>query len=116
VPVAIPLNGLPLFQTLNRGSEPLSNCFFGLALVAVLIERINRLPRRVERNMAAWQVRGAKLAWHQMHQNTLTAGTRILSGIVVHASERVFENILRSPRCPGRTPIASVFEEFEFKL
>ena len=39
--VAIPLNSLALFlQTLNRGSEPLSNCFFGLALGAVPIERI----------------------------------------------------------------------------
>jgi hypothetical protein len=115
--VAISSNSQPLFlQTLNRSSEPLSNCFFGLGLVAVPIERIKRFPRRVKRNMAARQIRRAKLAWHQVHQNTLTAGTRILSGIVVHASERVFENILRSPRGPGRTSIAAIFEEFEFKL
>jgi hypothetical protein len=66
--------------------------------------------------VAAGNLLGAVLGWHQLHQYTITARTGILFGIVVHASERVFENILRPPRSSRRTPIASIFEELKFEL
>jgi len=51
-----------------------------------------------------------------MHENTITAPTATLLGLVVHASERVFENILRFPRSSRRTTISPLFEEVEFKF
>src|SRR6266700_1296868 len=104
------------FQTLNSCPKPASNCFFGLVLIAVPIQRIQRLTGYVERNVAAGNIFRVALGRHQLHQNTITARTGILVGIVVHAGERIFENILRPPRRPRRTPIASVLEELKFKL
>src|SRR2546430_14125975 len=75
------------FQTLNSGPQPGSNRFFGLLLVAVPVEGIQSLPRCVERNVAAGNLFGAALRGHQVHQNTITARTWILFGIVVHAGE-----------------------------
>src|SRR2546429_5665388 len=75
------------FQTLNSGPQPGSNRFFGLLLVAVPVEGIQSLPRCVERNVAAGNLFGAALGGHQLHQNTITALTWILFGIVVHAGE-----------------------------
>jgi hypothetical protein len=85
-------------------------------LVAVPVEGIQGFPGYVERNVAAGNPFGAALGWHQLHQYTITARTGIFFGIVVHASDRVFENILRPPRNSGRTPIASIFEELKFKF
>src|SRR5713101_9185596 len=75
------------FQTLNSGPQPGSNRFFGLLLVAVPVEGVQGLPRCVERNVAAGNLFGAALGGHQLHQNTITARTWILFGIVVHAGE-----------------------------
>src|SRR2546430_6863209 len=97
------------FQTLNSCPKPACNCFFGLVLIAVSIQRIQRLAGCVERHVAARNLFGAALGWHQLHQNTITARTRILFAIVVHASARVFEDVLRPPRCPRRTAITPVF-------
>src|SRR5215813_10399088 len=66
--------------------------------------------------MTAGNLFGATLGWHQLHKNTITARAKIVFGIVVHASERVFENILRPPRSSRRTPITSILEELEFKF
>jgi hypothetical protein len=51
-----------------------------------------------------------------MHQNAIAARSAILFATVVHASKRVFEDILRSPRHLRRTTIAPVFEEFELEF
>src|ERR1700719_420160 len=104
------------FETLNSGPQPGSNRLFGLLLVAIPVEGIQVLPGCVERNVAAGKPLGAALGLHQLHQYTITARTGILCGIVVHASERVLENILRPPRRPWRTPIAPIFEELKFKF
>src|SRR5450759_5719059 len=45
------------FQTLNDGSQPVSDGLFGLAGVTVAVERIQRFSRGVERNVAAGNFR-----------------------------------------------------------
>src|ERR1700686_1932891 len=45
--------GPQFFQALNDGSQPVSDGLFGLAGVAVAVERIQRFSRGVERNVAA---------------------------------------------------------------
>src|SRR6266568_6092744 len=104
------------FQALNSGPQPASNCFFDLVLITAAVKGIQRFTGSgyVERNVAAGNLFGAALGRHQLHQNTITARTGILFGIVVHAGERIFENILRPPGRPRRTPIASVLEELKF--
>src|SRR4029077_5208129 len=104
------------FQTLNGGPQPASNGFFDLVLISVAVEGIQRLTGNVERNVTAGNLFGTALGWHQLHQNTITARTGILFGIVVHAGERIFENVLRPPRRPRRAPIASVFEKLKFNF
>src|SRR6266704_5916632 len=104
------------FQALNSSPQPASNCLFDLVLITVLVERIQRLTGYVEGNVAAGNLFGAALGRHQLHQNTITARTGILFGIVVHAGERIFENILRPPGRPLRTPIAALFQEFKLKF
>src|SRR6266699_2816291 len=106
------------FQALNSGPQPASNCFFDLVLITAAVKGIQRFTGSgyVERNVAAGNHFGAALGWHQVHQNTITARTRILFGIVVHTGERILENILRPPRRPRRTPIATIFEELKFKF
>ena len=114
-----PLCGHALFfQVLNSGPQPASNCFFDLVLITAVVKGIQRFTGSgyVERNVAAGDLFGAAFGRHQLHQNTITARTGILFGIVVHASKGVFEDILRSPGRPRPMPIASVFEEFEFKF
>src|ERR1700740_1603587 len=104
------------FQYPDRILEPRSHRFFNFCLIAVAIERIQRFTRIIQWNVAAGNLLRASLRWHQVHQNARTARTGILLRIVVHASERVFENILRPPRSSRRTPITSVFEELKFKF
>src|SRR6202049_3649042 len=94
--VVVPLNSNPcFFQALNSGPQPASNCFFDVLLIAVAVKGIQRFTGYVEWNMAAGNLFGAALWWHQVHQNTITARTVVFFGIVVHAGERIFENILR---------------------
>ena len=104
-----------IFQAMNRGPQPASDPLFGLDLIAMPIERIQCLTGGVERNVTAGNLFGAVFGWHELHQNTITTGTGILFGIVVHTSERIFENELRSPGHSRRSPIAAIFEELKFK-
>src|SRR6516225_6654166 len=104
------------FQTLNGCPQPALNCLLDLVLIAVSIQGIERLTGYVERNVVAGDVFGTELGRHQVDENTITARIGILFGIVVHASERVFENILRFPRSSRRTAISPLSEEFEFKF
>src|SRR5260370_29456135 len=114
--VSLPSRCPFFFQTLNGCPQPASNRFFGLLLVAAPVDGIQRLTENVEWNVTAGNLFGTALRWYQLHQNTIAARTWILFGIVVHASERVFENILRPPRSSRRTPIASILEELKFKF
>jgi hypothetical protein len=102
------------FETSNNGPKPTSNYFFDLFLIAVAVKRIKRFTRYVQGNVAAGNLFGAAPSRHQLHQYTITARTGIFFGIVVHASGRDFEDILRPPRSSRRTPIAPIFEELKF--
>src|SRR5215831_3760180 len=107
----------PLFlETFNRGPQPVFDRFFDLLLIAMTVEGVECLMGCIERNVPAGNLFRAAIGWHKVHENTITAWTGTLSGIVVHAGKGVFENVLRSPGCLGRTPIASLLEKFEFKF
>jgi hypothetical protein len=63
--VAIPLRSHPLlFNALNSSSEPVSDSFFDFVLITASVERIQRLTRYIEWNVAAWNLFGAALGWH----------------------------------------------------
>jgi hypothetical protein len=83
------------FQSPYRGPQPASNCFFDLVLIAAAVKGIQRFTGSgyVERNVAAGNLFGAALGRHELHQNAISARTGIFSGIVVHASERIFEYV-----------------------
>src|SRR5712692_2849769 len=104
-----------LLEALNGGLKPLPHCFFDLLLVAIPVKGIQVFTEHIEGNVAAGNLFGALLGRDQVHQNTITARSRILFRIEVRAGERVFENILRAPRRSRRATIASIFQELEFK-
>jgi hypothetical protein len=111
-----PRNGLPSFYLLNRCSQPHGNLLFNFGLVAVTIERVQRVTCRIQWNVPAGDSCGAHLRRYQMHQNAIPARGAILPSVVVHTSGRILENIKRPPRRLWRTPVTSVFKEFEFKF
>jgi hypothetical protein len=57
----------------------------------VPIQGIERLTGYVEWNVVAGDIFRTELGRHQVHENTITAPTGTLLGVVVHASERVFD-------------------------
>src|SRR5947209_2999712 len=91
------------FEMTNRRTQPYTHRFRDLAFVIVAIDRIERFPRLVQGDMTARRFRGAKLRRYQLHQRTFGTRTRIVPGIIVNASGRVFENKLRPPWCFDRT-------------
>jgi len=63
--VAIPLRSHPfLFKALNSSPEPVSDSFFDFVLITASVERVQRLTRYIEWNVAAWNLFEAALGWH----------------------------------------------------
>ncbi len=60
-----------LLQSINGGPQPLADRSFDLALIALSVERIQGLPRCIQRNMPAREFLGAVFRWHQLHQNAI---------------------------------------------
>lgn len=105
-----------LFQLSNRSAQPFADFLFNLTLLAATIERIQRLTCCVKWNVPAGNLFRTAIEGYQVHQNAIAARPPIVSGVIIHARGRVFENIQRSPRRLGRTPVTSVFEKLQFKL
>ena len=112
-----PGSSLAIFlEKANHGSQPSRDRLFDLVLGMVAIKGIQGIASFIEWNVSARDFLRTTFWWNQLHQNTGATRVRILLRIVVHARERVFENIERAPRRLGRTPITAVLEEFKFKF
>lgn len=110
-----PFRAGPLFFQASDGRpQPASDHLFDFHLVPIPIERIQRFTRRVEWDVTAGDLLGAEFRRHELNQDTIRAWHGIFRGIEIHAGWGVFENKLRSPYGPWRTPIAPIFKKFKF--
>jgi hypothetical protein len=66
--------------------------------------------------VAAREFCRALFGGNEVGQNTVAAGAGFVRRIVVNAAGGVFEDVFGPPSGLGRTAIAMVFEEFEFRF
>src|ERR1700674_576434 len=105
-----------LFDPCDLSPQPAGKGFFQLKLRAAAIEIVNGLALFTEGNKPARRALALQFTGNELYQSTLAA-RMCPSGIAqIRTTGGVFQDVWRTPGCPGRPPVASIFYEVQLKL